>query len=216
MHLAIAKWHLIYAAGKQRVDYGHFGPAFITWHRYFNLWLEYEFQWMLKTLGRPNHYTFRAPYWDWRRESQLGSGIGADDLFTDNHLGDSRLTNGLQVVFGPYTGWETICWRRLEQICDPRESTGPLTRCPFPDRCTTSNPDWPTRQHVNTALKFEDFDSPPWSQAPSSVGFRNYIDIDFGGVDVAACRLDRMCICNPNCSTEQALTVTSRLHLSVC
>ena len=161
-------------AATQRVDYGHFGPAFLTWHRYLNLWLEYEFQWLLKTLGRPNYYTFRAPYWDWRIESQLGSGIGAEDLFTKDRLGNSRLTNGLQVVFGPYSGWETICLpERFRQVCDPRESTGPLIRCPIPDRCNSSNPDWPTREHVNTALKFKDFDSQPWIQSPASIGFRN-------------------------------------------
>ena len=180
-----------------------------------NLWLEYEFQWMFKKMGRPNYHTFRLPYWDWRRESQLGSGIGAEDLFTENRLGNSRLTNGLQVVFGPYSGWETICWERYGQVCDPRESTGPLTRCPFPDRCHSSNPDWPTRQHVNTALNFEDFDSQPWIESPSSVGFRNYLDIEFGD-DLDACREDRMCECTPNCSVAQGLTASSRLHLSVC
>ena len=172
---------------------------------------------MLKTFGQPNYYTFRLPYWDWRRESQLGSaGISAEELFTENRLGESRLTNGLQVVFGAYSGWETICFQKLRQFCDPRESTGPLIRCPFPDRCHSSNPDWPRRQHVNIALNLEDYDSQPWSESPSSTGFRLYLDGTEYGDDLVACREDRMCACNPNCSADQAITITLRLHLSVC
>ena len=171
---------------------------------------------MLKSLGQPNYHTFRAPYWDWRLESQRGSGIGAEDLFTEDRLGENVLVNGLQLVRGPYGDWETICWMVKGDICDPRESTGPIVRCPLPDRCTSSNPDWPTNEHVNTVLNFDNFDAPPWIQAPPSVGFRNYLDLDFTA-DYDTCREDRMCVCEdgPPCVAEQGTTTTLRLHLSV-
>ena len=207
------------------VDYGHFGPAFITWHRYIHVWLEHEIQWMLKKMGRQDYHTFRAPYWDWRRESQLGSGISGEKLFIESRLGYTNLTNGFPVVFGPYDDWETICWLMLGQICDPRQTTGRLQRCPFPDRCTSSNPDWPTQQHVDTALEFENFDSPPWIQNIQSVGFRNYIDVEFATAGFETCREDRMCVClsaaapqgDPSCAIASwGITLSLRLHLTVC
>jgi len=51
-----------------RLDYAHVEPAFPTWHKYFNLWLEWEMQHMLKSMGHMNYYTFTLPYWDWRIE----------------------------------------------------------------------------------------------------------------------------------------------------
>ena len=202
------------------VDYAHAGPAFITWHRHMNVWLEYETQWLLKRLGKPNYHTFRAPYWDWRREIQLGSGISGEELFTESHLGYTKFTNGYPVVYGQYEDWETVCWLMVGQICDPRQPTGPLQRCPFPDRCTSRNPDWPTMQDVNTALEFETFDSPPWNLI-SRDGVRSYIDFEVN-TEFEACREDRMCLClsvitgqgDPNCTVvdEFTLALTAKLH----
>ena len=208
------------------VDYAHTGPAFITWHRHMNLWLESETQWMLKTLGRLNYHTFRAPYWDWRRENQLGSGISAEDLFVENRLGYTNYTSGLPIVFGPlYEDWETVCWLQVGQICDPTQTTGRLQRCPLPDRCISTNPDWPTRQEINAALNFEMFDSPPWNIAAMD-GVRSFIDFDVTR-DFEACRNDRMCFCisginpgrDPNCTVTDdvfSVALSANMHTVVC
>ena len=51
------------------LDYAHFGPAFITWHRHLNIVFEYEVQWMLQRMGRSDYHTYRSPYFDWRSDN---------------------------------------------------------------------------------------------------------------------------------------------------
>ena len=175
---------------------------------------------MLKKLGWRNYYNFRIPYWDWQRENQLlDSGMSAEELFSEDHLGNTIATNGLPIVYGAYSDWDTICWGMDTEICDPRESTGQLQRCPVPDRCTSSNPDWPGREDVNSALNFNSFDLPPWRQDPASNGFRNFLDVKFGS-DFNACREDRLCAClpsgDPSCEGEGGrFTITVQLHTGV-
>ena len=176
---------------------------------------------MLRKLGWPNYYNFRIPYWDWRRESQLlDSGMSAEELFSENRFGNTVITNGLPIVYGAYSNWDTICWGVFGEVCNPRESTGQLQRCPVPDRCTSSNPDWSGNEDINAALNFDDFDLPPWRQDAASDAFRNFLDVKFGS-DFDACREDRLCVCmpfgDPSCDAEDIRsTVTLQLHLSVC
>lgn len=216
--VAMVNVFLVHTANN--IDYAHTGPAFITWHRHLNLWLEHELQWMLKRLGRSDYHTFRLPYWDWRKEIQQGSGVAIEDLLVRDRLGFTDYTSGVPVVSGTLVdGWETLCALTPIQICNPNLSTGPVKRCPFPDRCISSNSDWPMLQRVNRAVSFETFDAAPWNLV-SADGFRSFIDFEVGS-DPEACRNDRMCLCtgppgplNINC-TGSNLTLSVRMHTTV-
>ena len=204
-----------------RLDYAHVGPAFPTWHKYFNLWLEWEIQYMLKSMGHVNYHTFRLPYWDWRIEIQRSSGILSDDLFTENRLGKTRNVSGFPCVFGDIVGdgWDTICWQTFFKICDPNVNTGPLQRCPFTgtDPCNNNNPDWPTSQQVNDAMAFDNYDASPYNLL-SQKSFRSFVDhrIHF---NITECRTDRMCVCapsfDPQCGKASEIALTKQMHSSV-
>jgi len=112
-----------------RIDYAHFGPSFNTWHRYFNLWLEWEIQQMLQNTGHANYHAFRLPYWDWRIEIQNSTGIRVEDILTEKRFGATRNVSGFPLVVGDIVGpngWDTLCTHILFQLCDPNISTGPL------------------------------------------------------------------------------------------
>ena len=206
------------------VDYAHLGPAFITWHRQFNLWFEYEVQWMLQRMGRPDYHTYRSPYFDWRKEIQEGSGVKIEDILVESRFGFTNFTqSGRPVVSGPMVeGWESVCANMRRKICNPNVPTGPVQRCPLPDRCRSDNPDWPTLERVNRAISFETFDAAPWT-AVASDGFRSFVDFEIDN-DVEACRNDRMCLCSEgdiNCTSPaiaagaEAVTMFSRMHTTV-
>ena len=178
---------------------------------------------MLQRMGRPDYHTYRSPYFDWRREIQEGSGVKFEDILVENRLGFTNYSSGFPVVSGLLAkGWETVCARMLGQICDPNIPTGPIQRCPVPDRCLSSNPDWPTLERINRAISFETFDAAPWNEI-SSDGFRSFVDFEIGS-DPKACRNDRMCLCEGgdiNCTSpaiaagSPVVTLASRIHTTV-
>ena len=164
------------------------------------MWLEWEIQYMLKSMGHPNYYSFRLPYWDWRVEIQKSTGIPAEELFTESRFGATQNISGFPRVFGDIVGpngWESVCIDSFFKICDPNINTGPLQRCPFTGNnpCHSDNPDWPTIQQVNDALSINTYDSPPYNLY-SRTGYRAFIDFDVND-DFEACRNDRMCQCMP-------------------
>ena len=182
------------------VDYAHFGPAFHTWHRYFHLWLEWEIQYMLKSMGHEDYHSFRLPYWDWRVEIQKSIGMPAEELFTESRLGATKNVNGFPRVVGDIVGpdgWDSFCVRTAFVICNPNISTGPLQRCPFTgnDPCSSDNPDWATVKEVNDLLAIDHFDSPPYNISSGS-GYRVVVDNNILD-DIEDCRKDRLCECRP-------------------
>ena len=207
----------------RNLDYAHIGQAFVTWHRHFNIWFEYEVQWMLQRMGRPDYHTYRSPYFDWRREIQEGSGVKFEDLLVENRFGFTNYTSGFPVVSGQLVGdWQSVCARMTGQICDPNVPTEPIQRCPVPDRCRSDNPDWPTLERINRAISFETFDVAPWTEI-SSDGFRSFVDFEIGS-DPDVCRNDRMCLCTGgdiNCTNpaiaagSPVITFFSRIHTTV-
>ena len=143
------------------------GPAFHTWHRYFNLWLEWEIQYMLRGIGHEDYYTFRLPYWDWRVEIQKSTGIPAEELFTEKRFGATQNVSGFPRVVGDVVGpngWDSLCVQ-ANFTCDPNINTGPLQRCPFTGNnpCSSDNPNWPTIKEVNDILAVDHFDSSPYN-----------------------------------------------------
>ena len=209
----------------QQVDYAHQGPAFYTWHRLLNLWLEWQIQGMLQSMGRRDYHTFRLPYWDWRVEVQRSFGVSSEELFSENRLGATRNVSGFPRVFGALfeAGWDTICWLQPFQICDPRINTGPLQRCPFTgtDPCSSSNPDWPTVQDVIDAIRMDEYDAPPYNLFTRN-GLRSFVDFEIGdptnSSDVEKCRNIRTCSCvpgGPDCIPEGGILgppLTAHMH----
>ena len=197
------------------LDYSHQGPGFFPWHRLLNLQFEWQVQGMLQDKGWRGSHMFRFPYWDWRIEMQNSFiGINSDELLSESRLGATANVDGFPRVVGDLVegGWDTICWLQRGTICDPRESTGPLQRCPFTgtDPCSSSNPDWPTVEDVKSALSIEIFDAPPYNLM-SADGFRNFVDANVTQ-DVDACRKNRMCQCfpgGPSCLPTEGSTPVS-------
>ena len=96
----------------RNLDYAHIGQAFVTWHRHFNIWFEYEVQWMLQRMGRPDYHTYRSPYFDWRREIQEGSGVKFEDLLVKNRFGFTNYSSHRISC-----SVRTINWRLVVSVC---------------------------------------------------------------------------------------------------
>lgn len=203
-------------------DYAHAAPGFYTWHRLTILCLEWQIQGMLLSMGDPNYHMFRVPYWDWRREIQMTSGIRVEDLFAANRLGNTRNESGIAIVEGDMygNGWETICWQMRGVVCDPRVSTGLLQRCPFTgtNPCNADNPDWPLQEEFLEDFAVNFYDVPPYN-ITSFGGFRDSLDILNGVLTFEECRNDRQCQCmpsgDPTCANEAEITSRTGIHVRV-
>ena len=155
---------------------------------------------MLKSMGRDDYYSFRLPYWDWRVEIQKGTGIPAEELFTESRFGATQNISGFPRVVGAIVepdGWDSLCVRAHFVMCDPNINNGPLQRCPFTgnDPCSSDNPDWPTIKEVNDILAINHFDSPPYNLLSRS-GYRVVVDY-YVHDNFEDCQNDRLCICQP-------------------
>ncbi len=181
------------------MDYAHGGPAFFTWHRLMNLILEAMIQGMLKDQCVSDYQNFRLPYWDWRAEMQNSAiGVSSDQLFTASRMGETVNVNEHPHVQGGIfdnNAFDTLCYNKPFVVCDPRQSTGPLQRCPFNGRdpCKSDNPDWPVQREVEHILAQPFYDYPPYNTF-SSAGFRNFVDVNVSN-DYASCGSDRTCVC---------------------
>ena len=198
----------MFLAGAER-DYAHESTGFLTWHRQFLLWFEWEIQYMLKEMGKEDYYKFRIPYWDWRKEVQTENG----SPFKSNRLGKTVYLNGLPQVqvngdiFGQ--NWQTICWSNVNNICDPRIPTGQLQRCPLDGSCSSTNLLWPSDSEVQEVLSLKEYDTPPFNKEAVK-SFRNQLEgfrpLSNTPDDFEACRKNQLCSCDvggPNCTEEQ-------------
>ena len=163
---------------------------------------------MLKSMGHDDYYTFRIPYWDWRKEMQTDS----NSPFQRDRLGETVNINGLPQVHGGEvfpSNWQTICWDKSENkshtICNPQVPTGQLQRCPLSeDSCNSGNPLWPTDKDIQTALSLKSYDTSPFKEA-SMDSFRNQLEgfKPLFNDSVQFCREDKLCLCtkgNENCT----------------
>jgi hypothetical protein len=154
---------------------------------------------MLKSMNQPDYYTFRIPYWDWRKEMQTE----ANSPFQLDRLGKTININDLPIVQGgeifPST-WNTICWGKItpnHDICDPRTNTGPLQRCPFltDEPCSSHNPLWPSDKDVQKVLSLNSYDTSPFSEK-SHNSFRNILEgfKPLSNDSIQTCRDDKLCL----------------------
>ena len=150
-----------------------------------------------------DYYTFRIPYWDWRKEMQTDT----NSPFQLDRLGKTMNINGLPLVQGGEifpSSWNTICWEKTPpedksyDICNPRIQTGQLQRCPFTDEpCSSHNPLWPSDKDVQTVLSIKSYDTSPFSQK-SRNSFRNQLEgfKPLSNGSIQSCRNDKLCLCS--------------------
>ena len=182
-----------------KIDYAHESTGFPTWHRQFLLWFEWEIQYMLKSMGKEYYYTFRIPYWDWRKDEQRDE---KNSPFQSNRLGETVNNHGLPQVHGEFlNSWETICWQKVNKtldICNPLVSTGQLQRCPLKEEsCGSKNELWPSIKDVETALSLKAYDNPPYNRKATD-SFRNQLE-GFKLLDddeFQTCRDNKLCKCD--------------------
>lgn len=213
-------------------DYAHESTGFLTWHRQFLLWFEWEIQYMLKDMGKGDYYKFRIPYWDWRKEVQTET----NSPFKSNRLGKTTYRDGfpqVQADSGLFDkNWQTICWSKTNQsynTCDPRVLTGQLQRCPLNGSCSSANLIWPSDSEVQMVLSLQEYDTPPYDKTARK-SFRNQLE-GFKPLcphELQVCRNNQLCSCDdklnrrrdPNCTENETggqptIPIQRLLHNSV-
>ncbi|KAL6473147.1 hypothetical protein MHYP_G00193350 [Metynnis hypsauchen] len=148
------------------VDFGHWAPAFLPWHRVFLLRWEHEIR---KLTG---DFSFTIPYWDWRDAQEC-------EVCTDDLVGSqSRLDPNLISPSSVFSSWKVICSRAPEYslrgvLCDGREE-GPLLRNPGNhDRNLTD--ELPTSAEVDFTLSLSQYDTGPMDRT-ANMSFRNTLE----------------------------------------
>lgn len=154
---------------------------------------------MLKSMNQSDYYTFRIPYWDWRKEMQTD----ANSPFQLDRLGKTINITDLPIVQGGETfpsSWNTVCWEKVNQshdICDPQIKTGQLQRCPFTDEpCSSRNQLWPSDKVVQNALALKSYDASPFSEK-SLNSFRNLLEgfKPLSNDSIQSCKKNKLCLC---------------------
>ena len=105
------------------LDYGHKGPTFPTWHRYYLLIVERELGRIAERLGSPNdwnRYTFALPYWDWKES------VAMNTIFKRSYFGTfdfDTQSNRTPVEGDLFDGnnWPTVCDQHYVQLVNNRQ-----------------------------------------------------------------------------------------------
>ncbi|XP_028838620.1 tyrosinase-like isoform X2 [Denticeps clupeoides] len=173
MHYYVSRAALLGGAGDvwRDVDFGHWAPAFLPWHRVFLLRWEHEIRKLTGDFG------FTIPYWDWR--DAPGCEVCTDQLMGGPSSLDPNLINPASV----FSSWKVICSRAEEYnnrgvLCSGQEE-GPLLRNP-------GNHDQrlirglPTTADVEFTLSLPQYDTGPMD-VTSNMSFRNTLE-GFGSV----------------------------------
>ena len=94
------------------VDFGHEGPTFLTWHRYYLLIVERELGRIAERLGSPNgwnRYTFALPYWDWNDSSEVKNEIFSRSYFGTFDFDPKSNRTAVEGVLFDGNNWPTVC-----------------------------------------------------------------------------------------------------------
>ena len=156
-------------------DFAHEGPAFLTWHRGYLLYVETEIQ---KMLDDP---TFALPYWDWTNEDKLWDLIGRSDcgIFSADNETEEAPVNG------PFASWDTICTNVEDivcdednQVCNPTQNFDKINRCigGIQEMQCWVDRTLPSIREINEALTEHSYDVSPYSTDESQGGFRNALE----------------------------------------
>lgn len=144
----------------------HSGPAFLPWHRWMLLLLEFQFQ---RVLGQPD---FGLPYWDWAADGEAAPGDQANQpLWSDDWIGGDGNVAG-NVVDGPFTlanGFRVVI--RSDFLGQIWATQSALRR-----RLGASSATLPDKADVANAMAQDDYDAAPWNASSDTTGFRNRLE----------------------------------------
>ncbi|XP_069496669.1 tyrosinase-like [Ambystoma mexicanum] len=145
-------------------NFAHEGPAFPPWHRWYLLFLEREMQILTKD---PD---FFIPYYDWSRDNSTCT------ICTNPIMGASD-SQGVLTSSSYFASWKSICsgFNYIDKYCPVAEEPcrmEPLHRNPGAD---PSNNRLSSFQDVEDALKWKDFDTPPFNISAKR-SFRNCLE----------------------------------------
>ncbi|KAB5543500.1 hypothetical protein PHYPO_G00079900 [Pangasianodon hypophthalmus] len=149
-----------------QVDFGHWAPAFLPWHRVFLLRWEHEIR---KVTG---DFDFAIPYWDWRDAQEC-------EVCTNELVGgQSPLNPNLISPSSVFSSWKVICSREPEYsmrgvLCNGTEE-GPLLRNPGKHDQNLAD-GLPTSSEVDFTLSLSQYDTGPMDRM-ANMSFRNTLE----------------------------------------
>ncbi|XP_022594573.1 tyrosinase-like [Seriola dumerili] len=168
MHYYVSRNALLGGPGNvwTDVDFAHWAPAFLPWHRVYLLHWEHEIR---KLTG---DRSFTIPYWDWR--DAQGCDVCTDELMGGRSTQDPSLLSPGSV----FSSWRVLCSRAEDYnnrgvLCDAREE-GPLRRNPGnQDRNMVER--LPTSAEVEFTLSLTNYDTGAMDRN-ANMSFRNTLE----------------------------------------
>ncbi|TWW74654.1 tyrosinase-like [Takifugu flavidus] len=168
MHYYVSRNALLGGPGNvwTNVDFGHWAPAFLPWHRAYLLHWEREIR---KLTGDP---TFSIPYWDWR--DAQGCDVCTDELMGAQSPQDPSFLSPGSV----FSSWKTLCstpedYNNRGVLCDARQE-GPLRRNPGNHNRNLVER-LPTSADVAFTLSLTQYDTGAMDRS-SNMSFRNTVE----------------------------------------
>ncbi|XP_006800137.1 tyrosinase-like [Neolamprologus brichardi] len=168
MHYYVSRNALLGGPGNvwTDVDFGHWGPAFLPWHRAYLLHWEHEIR---KLTG---DMSFTIPYWDWR--DAQGCDVCTDELMGDRSTQDPSLISPGSV----FSSWRVLCSQAQDYsargvLCDATEE-GPLRRNPGNHNRNLVER-LPTADDVEFTLSLTNYDTGPMDRS-ANMSFRNTLE----------------------------------------
>ncbi|KAM7374401.1 hypothetical protein PAMP_007058 [Pampus punctatissimus] len=183
MHYYVSRDALLGGPGNvwTNVDFAHWAPAFLPWHRVYLLHWEHEIR---KLTGDTS---FTIPYWDWRDAE--GCDVCTDELMGDRSPQDPSFLSPGSV----FSSWRVLCSQAEDYndrgvLCDAR-GEGPLRRNPG-----NHNHDvverLPTSAEVEFTLSLTNYDTGAMDRG-ANMSFRNTLE-GFGDAQTGLGNSSRM------------------------
>uniref|UniRef100_A0A7N8XMW7 Tyrosinase n=1 Tax=Mastacembelus armatus TaxID=205130 RepID=A0A7N8XMW7_9TELE len=169
MHYYVSRNALLGGPGNvwTNVDFGHWAPAFLPWHRVYLLHWEHEIR---KLTG---DMSFTIPYWDWRDAQECE--VCTDELMGARNLQDPNLLSPGSV----FSSWKVNTLKYSEDynnrgvLCDAKEE-GPLRRNPGNhNRALVQR--LPTSADVEFTLNLPNYDTGAMDRS-ANMSFRNTLE----------------------------------------
>uniref|UniRef100_A0A3P9DCZ0 Tyrosinase n=1 Tax=Maylandia zebra TaxID=106582 RepID=A0A3P9DCZ0_9CICH len=168
MHYYVSRNALLGGPGNvwTDVDFAHWAPAFLPWHRAYLLHWEHEIR---KLTGDTS---FTIPYWDWR--DAQGCDVCTDELMGDRSTQDPSLISPGSV----FSSWTVLCSQAQDYsargvLCDATEE-GPLRRNPGNHNRNLVER-LPTSDDVEFTLSLTNYDTGPMDRS-ANMSFRNTLE----------------------------------------
>ncbi|XP_049448022.1 tyrosinase-like [Epinephelus fuscoguttatus] len=168
MHYYVSRNALLGGPGNvwTDVDFAHWAPAFLPWHRAYLLQWEHEIR---KLTG---DMSFTIPYWDWR--DAQGCDVCTDELMGARSSQDPSLLSPGSV----FSSWRILCSRAEDYsergvLCDAEEE-GPLRRNPGNHNRNVVER-LPTSAEVEFTLSLTDYDTGAMDRS-ANMSFRNTLE----------------------------------------